>query len=169
MLYSIIWGCIVIFFLLFFIFLFFFERKIHKLENKIEKIFQSKNNLIPALFEITKNHLVKHEEIFHELLILKKLNFSEHNFYENINKTIHTQQRIHKEMDFIFRVCHKHQKLIKDYNFYYIKELLFTRINDLWDSMSLYKKMVKKYNFFLNIKNYTVIWLFIPMRKKEEI
>jgi len=169
MFYSILWGCIVIFFLIFFIFLFFFERKIHKLENKIEKIFQSKNNLIPALFEITRNHLVKHDEIFHELLVLKKLNFSEHNFYENIYKTIHTQQHIHREMDFIFRVCQKHQKLVKDHKFYYIKELLFDRINSLWKSMILYKKMIKKYNFYLKLKNITIIGLFVPMAKKEDI
>ena len=153
----------------FFIFLFIFARKINKLENKIEKVFQSKNNLIPALFEITKSHLVKHDQIFHELLILKKLNFSEHNFYENIYKTIHTQQCIHKEIDFIFRVCYKHQKLIKNYNFYYIKELLFERINLIWELMSLYKKMIQKYNFYLKIKNYTIVGLLVPMKKKEEI
>lgn len=169
MIYSIIWWCIIILFLMFFLFLYFFDKKIHKLETKIETIFQSKNNLIPALFEITKNDLVKHDEIFHELLILKKLNFSEHNFYENIHQTIHTQQRIHREMDFIFRVCHKHQKLIKNYRFYYIKELLFQRITYLWDTIELYKKMTKKYNFYLKINNFTIIWLFIPMKKKEEI
>jgi len=115
-------------FLLFLIFILILKNKIDLLENKIETIFQSKNNLIPALFEVTKKNLIKHDIIFHDLLKLRKVDFSEHSFYNNIHQTIDTQQKIHKELDFIFRACHRHKKLIKDYKFYYIKELLFHRV-----------------------------------------
>ena len=169
MLYSIILWIIWLLFICFLIFILILKNKIDQLENKIETIFQSKNNLIPALFEVTKKDLVKHDHIFHELLKLKKMDFSEHSFYTNIHQTIHTQQKIHKEMDFIFRACHKHKKLIKDYKFYYIKELLFSRLNQLWESIELYKIIIKKYNKLITIKNSTLIWLLFPIQKKEEI
>jgi hypothetical protein len=33
----------------------------------------------------------------------------------------------------------------------------------------IYKKIVKKYNNLISIKNYTIIWLLIPIFKKETI
>jgi hypothetical protein len=33
----------------------------------------------------------------------------------------------------------------------------------------LYKKIIKKYNKLITIKNLTIIWLLIPIQKKEEI
>lgn len=169
MLYSIIGGIILLFFLLFIIFICILKQKIDKLENKIEEKFHEKNNLIPALFETTKQDLVKHDQIFHEILKLRKLDFSEQSLSSRIHHTITTQQKIHKEMDFIFRVCHKHKKLIKDYKFYYIKELIFKRVEELSENVVLYKKIIKKFNKFITIKNITLIWLLIPIQKKEEI
>jgi uncharacterized coiled-coil DUF342 family protein len=109
------------------------------------------------LFETTKHDLVKHDQIFHEILKLKKLDFSEQSLSSRIHHTITTQQKIHKEMDFIFRVCHKHKKLIKDYKFYYIKELIFQRVEELAESVDLYKKIIKKYNKYIFIKNLTIV------------
>ena len=169
MLYSIIFWSIWLNFLLFLLFIVILKNKINQLENKIEEIFQSKNNLIPALFEVTKKDLIKHDNVFHELIKLKKVDFSEQSFYSNVHQTIYTQQKIHKELDFIFRACHRHKKLIKDYKFYYIKELLFHRVSKLWESIVLYKKIIKKYNKLITIKNLTIIWLLIPIQKKEEI
>jgi hypothetical protein len=169
MLYSIILWSIWLIFILFLIFILILKNKIGLLENQIDEIFQSKNNLIPALFEVTKRDLIKHDHIFHELIKLKKIDFSEQSFYSNIHQTICTQQKIHKELDFIFRASHKHKKLIKDYKFYYIKELLFHRVSKLWESIALYKKIIKKYNKLITIKNLTIVWLLIPIQKKEEI
>lgn len=169
MLYNIILWSIWLLFIWFLLFIFILKNKINQLENRIETIFQSKNNLIPALYEVTKHDLIKHDHIFHELLKLKKSDFSEQSFYSNVHQTIFTQQKIHKELDFIFRACHRHKKLIKNYKFYYIKELLFSRVSDLWESITLYKRIIKKYNKFITIKNCTIIGLLIPIQKKEEI
>lgn len=169
MIFHIIFWIILITLILFSIFIFILKIKIEQLEKKIESIFQTKNNLIPALYEVTKKDLVKHEQVFYELLKLKKLDFSEQAFYNAIHKTIYTQQKIHKEMDFIFRLCHKHKKLIQNNRFFYTKELLFERITELWKYIKLYKKIVKKYNRLISIKNYSIIWLIIPIQKKEEI
>ena len=169
MIYSIIVWCILVFFLIFILFIYIIKIKIEKLEKKIENIFQKKNNLIPALFETTKKDLVKHDQIFHEILKLKKLDFSAQSLSNYLHHTINTQQKIHKEMDFIFRVCHKHKKLIKDYKFYYIKELIFQRVEELGENIDLYKKIIKKYNRLILIKNITLVWILIPIEKKEEI
>jgi hypothetical protein len=39
----------------------------------------------------------------------------------------------------------------------------------LWENIKLYKNIIKQYNKLIWIKNLTIIWLFIPIQKKEEI
>lgn len=167
-LYIIFW-IIWLFILFFIIFILILKKKIENLEKKIKGLFQQKNDLIPALHELTIDNLIKHEQIFLELLKLKKVNFWELSSDYSINQTIYTQQKIHKEMDFIFRICQKHNKLLKSYKFNYLQELIFKRISDIWDSLEIYKSIIQKYNWLLKIKNFTLVWLLIPIQKKEEM
>ena len=154
---------------IYYLFIYLLYKKISQLEYKIENQFQLKNNLIPLLYEVTQPYIHKHDLVFHDIMVLRKLNFSEHNFYENIHKSIYTQQKIHKEMDFIFRVSQKHPQLIKNYKFYYTKELIFQRVDKLWEYMELYKNMTKKFNRLSKIRYFTIIWFIFKIGKKEEI
>jgi hypothetical protein len=63
----------------------------------------------------------------------------------------------------------KHPKLIKNYKFYYIKEEIFKTTIEISDYLEIYKKMVKKFNIFRSFKFLTLIGIFIPIQKKEEI
>ena len=55
-------------------------------------MFQYKNNLIPALYEVTKNDLIKHDQIFNELLKLsadfKLTNLIGIGMNDSLNKTL---------------------------------------------------------------------------------
>ncbi|MCP4523164.1 MAG: hypothetical protein GY828_03005 [Candidatus Gracilibacteria bacterium] len=139
------------------------------LENKLRKLFQIKNDLIPSLYELSKYSVVKHEEIFYEILFLKKIIFSENNFDDNFQRSYYTQQKVHKEMSFILNVCEKHNKLMQSDQFFYIKETLLDRLNEISIYLELYKKMIVKYNFFIRVKNYTILGLLFPFKQKEEI
>ncbi len=153
----------------YFLFLFLFNLKLLKLGKKIDVLFHKKSQIIPALFEVSKEHIVKPEEIFSQILHLRLEIFSNRWLNKNFYDTIGLQQKIHKELDFIFRVCSKHPKLIKNYKFYYIKEVIFSLSEELWENIKLYKFMAKKYNQIRSIKYFTIIWIFIPIQKKEEI
>lgn len=153
----------------YFLFLFLFNLKLLKLGKKIDILFHKKSQIIPALFEVSKEYIVKPEEIFSQILHLRLEIFSNHWLNKNFYDTIGLQQKIHKELDFIFRVCSKHPKLIKNYKFYYIKEVIFSLSEELWENIKLYKFMSKKYNQLRFFKIFTIIWIFIPVQKKEEI
>jgi hypothetical protein len=88
--------------------------KIEKFETKILEQFKEKTNQIPSIYEVTKKYLSKHDEIFEEAIRLKKKDFSENNFYTKLVEKLNTNKLIHKELDFIFRVCNRHPKLSRD-------------------------------------------------------
>jgi predicted Holliday junction resolvase-like endonuclease len=105
---------LIIIFLIFILFIYLLKEKIKVLEQKIISDFKEKNNQIPSIYEVTKNYLNKHDEIFKESIRLKKIEFSENTIYTELSEKIHTYTLIHNEINFIFRVCNKHQKLNKN-------------------------------------------------------
>ncbi len=153
----------------YFLFLYLFHLKLIKLGKNIDILFHKKSQIIPALYEISQHYIVKPEEIFSEILRLRLTLFNQRKFLDNFYDTIDLQQKIHKELDFIFRVSSKHPKLIKNYKFYYIKEVIFSLSQDLWENVKLYKFMSKKYNQLRFFKIFTIVWIFIPIQKKEEM
>jgi len=162
--YLIIW---IIF--LFYLFLLSLKIKILILEKYIINCFYKRNNLIPSIYEITKNYFRKHDEIFSEIIKLKKINFLENKISSNIYKILYTQKLIHNELDFIFRVCEKHPKLNTNHKFLYIKDNLLENSNKIWKNLELYKKITNKFNKLIFIKNISIIWLFFPINKINNI
>lgn len=168
MIYYIIWISFIIF-IVFIVFLILLNRKIHKLEKNILKKFKEKNNLIPSIYEVTKDYLNKHEEIFKEVLILHKKDFSENLFYTSLIEKTKTYKLIHNELNFIFRVCNKHPKINKDYKFLLTKDNIIDKSAQLWENLILYKKIISNYNKLINLKNLTIIWILIPIKKINTI
>jgi len=155
----------IIIFILFVLFLFLLKRKINKLESKILFKFEEKNNQIPSIYEITKGYLNKHDEIFKEILILKKKDFSENLFLRTISEKTKTYKLIHNELNFIFRVCNKHPKINKNAKFLFIKDNIIEKSSDIWDNLIIYKKITTQFNRMIIFKNLTIIWLLIPINK----
>lgn len=166
-----IWIWIFIVFWMFFnIFLLLLEKKIELLEKRIIDTFKKRSNLIPALFEISKNYIEKENEVFEEVLYLRKLEFYNISS-KNINfvNFIENEKKIHYEIEFLFKVFDKKPKILKNEKFLYTKENLLDITNYIWKNIILYKNIVQKYNFLLNFKNITIIWLFFQIEKKEII
>jgi len=168
MIYYIVWISFIIL-IIFIVFLILLNKKIYKLEKKILKKFKEKNNLIPSIYEVTKGYFNKHEEIFREIIILHKKDFSENLFYVNLIEKTKTYKLIHNELNFIFRVCNKHPKINKDYKFLLTKDNIIDKSSQLWENLILYKKIISKYNKLINIKNLTIIWILIPIKKINTI
>lgn len=147
--------------------LFFIDQKIKSLEYFIIQNFKEKNNLIPSIFEVTRNHISKHLEVFEELIKLKKQDFAENSSFDTIKEKNKTFSLIHKELNFIFRVANKNQKLNKDWKFLYIRDLIIDKSNLIWENLNIYKRFIKIYNKIIIFKNLTIIWLFIPINKKD--
>lgn len=129
LLYIMIFIIFSIFF--YYIFLLYIERKINNLEKKIKKKFIEKTSLIPAVFEISNQYLNKHNEIFSEILQLRKIEFSQDNNNLDLVDIIATKKIIHHEINFIFKICNKHNELIKEAKFIYLRNLIIKKSNDI--------------------------------------
>ena len=162
-------GILILIFIFFIVFMYLLESKIEMFELKIIKQFKEKNNQIPSIYEVTKQYLNKHEQIFEEAIRLKKKDFWENSFYNKIEQKLNTYKLIHNELNFIFKVCNKQPKLNKDWKFLYIKDVIIAKSTKLGNDIIKYKQIVNSFNKMIIIKNLTIIWLLFPMQKKETI
>lgn len=167
MIYFLIW--IWILYCIFIIFIYLLSFKIDELEQNIIKLFNKKNNQIPSIYEVTKDYLMKHDDIFNELIVLKKQDFAENTFYNKLVEKTNTYKRIHNELNFVFKVCNKHQKINKNHKYLYIRDIIVEVSAELWNKLEIYKKIVKKFNNLVVIKNITLIWLLFPISKKDSL
>lgn len=162
---SILWSI----FILFLIFLFLLQNKINILNKYIYDLFSEKNNLIPSIYDVTKKQLTKHDEIFHHILDLRTQDFWENNVAHDIVHKMKTYEQIHSELNFIFKVANKHPKLLKNERFLFVRDLIIEKSYSISQKLELYKTISKKFNKLVTIKNYSIIGLFIPISKIENI
>jgi len=165
--YIIIWLLILL--ITYSVFLLLLSKKIDKFENKIIHLFFSRSNNIPALFEVTKNYIVKHSQVFKNSINLRKQEFSQIDNNSDFLTILQTETLIHKELNFILKLAKQHNNILKNNKFLYIREIIINKSFDIWDNVDTYKKIIKKYNKLVTIKNLTIIWLLIPIYKKQSI
>ncbi len=163
---------IIIFFIIssiFIAFLYMLENKINMLEEKIKINFKKRTNMIPSLFEISKNYIERENEVFAEINYLRKIEF--YNSWNKISfsEFLNNEKKIHYEIEFLFKVFDKKIKLQKNWKFLYVKDLIIDKSENIWKYIALYKSIISKYNFLVNFKNLTIIWLLFPIYKKSEI
>lgn len=157
---------IFLFIVLFNFFLVTFDKKLKLLEDQIIWLFEKRTNLVPALYEITKEYLSKHDEVFQEILKLRNIEFS--NYEEDFLPRIENEVKIHHELNFIFKVIHQHPKIQQNGKYLLLKDLFLENSMLIWKKVELYKIIIKKLNFFLLFKNATLIGMFIKIKKRSE-
>ena len=164
----IVYGLIFIWILLMItgIFLYIFSYKLRRLEVKIIHLFRSRTDIFPSLFEASRWSLVKHHEIFKEILELRKKEFSLSHLSNEIEGFFDLESKIHHEINFIFQVCNKNPELIKNGNFLYIRDVIIDKSGEISHEVKKYKKAIEIYNTCIQYKNYTIIWLLLPFYKK---
>ncbi len=157
---------IIAFLIFYYIFLKFYEYKINQIENKIKNLFLERSSLIPSVFEVSKTFLTKHNEIFNEILNLKKIEFAQSNNNLSLFEMMNNNSLIHHEINFIFRISNKHPQLIKQAEFIYLRNFIIKKSNLIWKNLLIYKKTSKNLNQLIFYKNITIIWLLLPINKK---
>lgn len=160
---------VIILFILWWIFLHVFSKRIEYFEWRIIQFFTSRTDVFPALYEVSKTWLARHEEIFKEILELRKKEFSLTSISQEIESFIEFESKIHHELNFIFQVCNKNPKLIKDGRFLYIRDIVMEKSVTISQEIKKYRKIIQIYNKCIQYKNYSLIWLLIPFTKKASI
>lgn len=145
------------------------KNKIDKNERNIQRLLQKRTDLIPWLYEISKPHLVKHNNIYSEILKLRKLQFSLNDYNVSFIEFIKNEMAINHEIRFIYSICTKNKKLNWLWKFNYIKNLVIDKNKNIWTELENYKKSIHFFNNLVAIKNYTLFWLLLPVNKKFEI
>ncbi len=153
--------------IIFNLFLISFDKKLKRLEKQIILLFEKRTHLVPSLYEITKKYLTKHEEVFSEIIHLRKIEFS--NYNESFLQRIQNETLIHHELNFIFKVANQHPKIQKDEKFLLIRDLFLDNSYEIGKKVEVYKKVIQLLNRFVTIKNFTIIWIFIWVEKRIEI
>lgn len=164
-----LWSFVFIVLASFSLFIFFLKRKIWILEKKIISLFLARTNLIPWIFEVSKDVLIKHNDIFREILALRKLEFTEKENNVEFYQFIETESKVHHELNFIFKICNKHPHLLQDGRFIYLRDLLIDRSMNISENIILYKSISKKINRFISLSRFGLIWLLIPFKEINEI
>lgn len=149
--------------------LYFFSLRIKIFEQKLISLFLSRSDSIPALYEVSKNALSRHKEIFEESLNLRKQEFSLRGISKNIEGFMELESHLHHEINFIFQVCNKNPKLLKEKTFLYIRDVFIQKSSDISKSIKIYNKIIKIYNKIIRYKNYTLVWYIIPFSKKSAL
>lgn len=144
------------------------EQSIKRFEKKMIRLFSSRTDSICQLYEITKEDIMRHEDIYADILDLRKKEFSLLGITESLETFLPLQESIHHEINFIFQVCNKNIKLLKNKHFLYVRETMIEKSARIGKEMKQYKKMIQIFNKLIRIKNYTIIWFILPFSSKKE-
>lgn len=148
-------------------FLIYYDRKLKRLEAQIILLFEKRTNLVPSLFEISKKYLNKHWDVFTEILKLRKIEFTI--YHEKFLQRIQNETAIHHELNFIFQVCNKHPQIQKDGRFLLIRDLFIENSHKIGTQVGIYKNVISLLNILIVWKNFTIIWIFIPIEARTPI
>ncbi len=90
-------------------------------------------------------------------------------FIGDIEELMAIESKIHKELNFIFKVSHKHEKLQKNPKFIYVRDLFVESSHAIGTKLDMYKRIVVIYNRYIMFKNYSIIGLLLPIKSKVQI
>ncbi len=148
------------------VFLYFIQYKIQKFEQRLIALFLSRTDTIPAIYEISLEHINRHKEIFTEILELRKQEFFLSEIQSSLAGFINLESHIHHEINFIFQVCNKNQALLKTKEFLYCRDVIIQKSSQISQKLKAYKKIIGFYNECIRYKNYSLLWLCLPFKKK---
>ncbi|MDD2907094.1 MAG: hypothetical protein PHH98_00490 [Candidatus Gracilibacteria bacterium] len=135
--------------------------KLDLLEKNIITIFNKRNNQVVSIFQVSKLYLTKTDEIFNEFFNLKRKDFGENSFNTSLSNKLNTYKKIHNEIDFIFKVCEKNNKIQLNPIFLYLKDSILDKSNDIGKNLKLFNNIKKEYNLYKKISKFTILGLFI--------
>mgnify|MGYP001415246084 CR=1 FL=1 len=125
--------------------------------------------MLCPLYEIMKGEVNRHEEIFKEILELRKKEFSLLTISHNIEGYMKLQSEMHHEINFIFQIANKNPTLLKNKKFLYIREEILLKSSQIKNILAQYNMFIVFYNRYIRIKNMSIIGLFLPFSRKETI
>jgi len=157
----------IIFFIIFILFivnilLYLYNKIINNIEKKINILFDEKLWIIPGLFEISDNFITKHSNVFEESLKIFKLDSTICDPSIAFTNRYYIISLLDKEFDFLFKIFNKNKKIIRNYKFLYLKDIIINNNISIWRELDIYNNTIKKYNILIKWNNLFLIWYLLP-------
>ncbi len=151
---------------LFYIYILVLDKKLTKQEEKIKKEFKERLDFIPILYFLTEWKIKMHKKIFSSILEYRKLWIFSYNemLFSHI---VWNEIKIHKELIFIFKVINKLESLKSKDDYIYVEKFFNKNSKKIAEDMYIYKVYAKILNKLIKIKNFTLLWLLIPVKYRE--
>ncbi len=139
------------------------KKEIERREQKIISLYKEKIDKIPAFIE-TMAKYTSYKDIFLELIQLHKIAIISH--IGSIYDILENNSRIHREFLFLMKVSIQMQDLNKNGNFLYIRDFIIFYENTISKELLFLNGDIEKYNDVLRKKDFTIIGLLFPFKKR---
>lgn len=151
-------------FILVFLFL---ASSIRKTEQVVVDIFLQKISKIPALVEVMRPYVIDQKMAF-DLMIRLHSEAIIHEFI-HVPGIMEHNARINDQYSFLMRLSMAIPELQKNTYFIYIREYVISYDRIMKDNIPNYNTLIKRWNMFVRIKNWTIIGYLLPGREQVEL
>ncbi len=141
--------------------------KIRKSEQQIVEIFLQKIAKIPAVIEVMRPYVVDAKQAFGLMTYLHSDSMIHE--YGTIHTLLEQNARINDQYGFLMRLSMAIPQLQKDIYFIYIRDFVMSYDYMMRSELPVFNALVKKWNIFVRIKNYTGVGYLFPGQEKVEI
>lgn len=136
-------------------------------EERVVEVFLLKISKIPAVIEVMRPYVVDEHLAFDLMTHLH----SESMIYEynSIPMLLEQNARINDQYGFLMRLSIAIPELQKDSYFIYIRDFVMSYERIIKSELPAYNQLIRQWNQFVSIKNWTLIGYILPWREQVEI
>jgi hypothetical protein len=143
------------------------SRRIADRESRVIGVFLQKIAKIPAVIEVMRPHVVD-EHLAFDLMTRLHSEAIIHE-YDSIPMLLEHNARINDQYGFLMRLSMAIPDLQRDAYFIYIREFVMSYDRTIRSELPAYDTLIKKWNQFITIKNWSIIGYLLPGRDRVEI
>ncbi len=166
----IIIGIIAIFVLLIWLYIVTYtllSRRIRERESRVILVFLQKIAKIPAVIEVMRPHVVD-EHLAFDLMTRLHSDAIIHE-YDSIPMLLEHNARINDQYGFLMRLSMAIPELQRDAYFIYIREFVMSYDRTIRSELPAYDALIRQWNRFITIKNWTIVGYLLPWRDRVEV
>ena len=142
-------------------------RRMKYSESRVVDIFLEKLSKVPAVIEVMRPYIIDDKKAFQ--LITQLHTEAIIHEYGTIPMLMEHNARINDQYWFLMRLSMAVPELQKNTYFIYIRDFVMSYDRMMKKELTSFNFLVKKWNYFIKIKKWTIIWLILPWADKVEI
>ncbi len=141
--------------------------RIKKSEDFIVDIFLEKMSKIPAVIEVMRPYVADPNATFCHMTRLHSEGIIHE--YTTIHMLMEHNARINDQYSFLMKLSMAIPDLQKDTYFLYIRDFVMSYDRMMRTELPIFNTHIRKWNWFINLKNWTLIGYVLPGRKYLEV